>query len=56
MKIMKMITSEILGNLEGVLGPHSRVSIQLPTGSVPLSFYMPVPRGVGLTFGTGSAT
>lgn len=56
MKIIKMITFEILGNLEGLLGTAFKCLFQLPTGSVPLSFYSPVPQGVGLIFGTGSAT
>ena len=51
-----MITFEILGNLEGLLGTAFKCLFQLPTGSVPLSFYSPVPQGVGLIFGTGSAT
>ena len=57
MKIIK-ITSEILGNLEGVLGTAYKCLYSATKwfcAFVPLFFYMPVPQGVGLIFGTGSA-
>ena len=56
MKIIK-ITSEILGNL-GVLGTAYKCLYSATNwfcAFVPLFFYMPVPQGVGLNFGTGSA-